>query len=162
MNAKRSIAKSLALCESAWANYAMAIIERNTDGDEFGYMQRAYELRPNDISLAKAFLKELYVREKSEASISLFENASSEIRQNARCLLYYAYALARVGRIEEAEKIICSEGKYLVVPDIRECELTITQLWVFIQEQKGFTRKTMGEIPRDLDFRMFAKREGWK
>ena len=76
--------------------------------------------------------------------------------------MYYAYALARLGEIARAEDIIRPNGGYLVVPDIRECELTITQLWVYIQEQKGLTRETMGEIPRDLDFRMFAKREGWK
>ena len=139
----------------------MAIIKRNLGENEISYMQRAYEMRPDDISLAKAFFKSLYTHGESDLTIELFEKATSEIRENARCLLYYAYALARVGRIAEAEKIICSDEGYLIVPDIRECELTVTQLWVFIQEQKGFTRKTMGEIPKDLDFRMFAKREGW-
>ena len=160
-SAYENIEKSLSLSESAWANYAMAIIKRNLGEDEISYMQRAYEMRPDDLSLAKALFKTLFVSEKSEQTIELFEKAISEIRENARCLLYYAYALARVGRIAEAEKIICSDESYLIVPDIRECELTITQLWVFIQEQKGFNRKTMEEIPRDLDFRMFAKREGW-
>ena len=160
-SARINIEKSLSLKESPWANYAMAILKRNCGEDETEYMLKAYEMRASDVSFAKALFKTLFTHENSEKTIELFSSATPEIQSNARCLLYYAYALARVGRIDEAEKIICPDGGYLVVPDIRECELTITQLWVFIQEQKGLTRETMGEIPRDLDFRMFAKREGW-
>ncbi|MBE6911759.1 MAG: DUF5107 domain-containing protein [Ruminococcaceae bacterium] len=160
-SARVNIEKSLSLCESPWANYAMAIIQRNCGEDETEFMLKAYQMRSSDVSFAKALFKTLFTHENSNKTIELFSTSSLEIQSDARCLLYYAYALARVGRIEEAEDIICPDGGYLVVPDIRECELTITQLWVFIQEQKGLTRETMGEIPRDLDFRMFAKREGW-
>ena len=79
-----------------------------------------------------------------------------------KSLLYYAYALARVGRLDEADRILCNErGEYLVVPDVRECELTVTKLWYYIRERRGLTREQSGEVPRELDFRMFTAREGW-
>lgn len=159
--AKENLVKSISLCDSAWANFAMAIVERKLGGNEIDYMLKAYNLRPNDISVAKQVFKSLFEHEKASDLIELFENADALIQENPRCRLYYACALAKMGRIVEAEAVICPDGGYLVVPDIRECELTITKLWVDIQEQKGLTRETMGEIPRDLDFRMFAKREGW-
>ncbi len=159
--AKSYLKTSLELCDSPWANYAMAIANKKSGQDDVEYMLKAYALRSSDLSLAKDMFRCLFEHELSEKTLELFDAATDEIKSNARCLLYYAYALARLGRIEEAENIICPDGGYLVVPDVRECELTITQLWVYIQEQKGLTRATMGEIPRDLDFRMFAKREGW-
>ena len=96
-------------------------------------------------------------------AIELFESAADYIKTNERCTLYYAYALARVGRLDEAWELLCGkDGKtYMIVPDTRECELTITQLWVYINECRGMSREEMGEPPYDLDFRMFAKREGW-
>ncbi len=156
---------SLALCPSPWGYYALAVCKKKT-GDreaEKKYMLLANECRPNDLSLTKEVLRCLFEHEDSDTTIALFASASDEIRKNERCLLYYAYALARVGRLDEAEKILCGKDSktFLVVPDIRECELTITQLWVYIHECRGLTREQMGEPPYDLDFRMFAAREGW-
>ena len=65
--------------------------------------------------------------------------------------------------VQHAEEILCGkDGKtYMVVPDIRESELTETELWFYLQERKGKSKEEVGEPPRDLDFRMFTKREGW-
>ena len=163
--AEKLIKKSISLCSCAWNNYALAIIYKKTQRKnlETKKMVLAYQMRSDDISLAKEVLRTMYENEESEKAVELYENACKEVKDNKRCLLYYAYALARLGRVKEAEEILCGkDGKtYMVVPDIRECELTETQLWFYIQELKGLKPSEIGEPPKDLDFRMFTKREGW-
>ena len=163
--AEEYLKKSLSLCESAWANYALAVVYKKTGvkEKETEFMLKAYSLRPDDISLMKEVFRTLHENGEDEKIISFYENGSSELKDNKRCLLYYAYALARTGKYLQAEEILCGkDGKtYLVVPDVRECELNVTQLWVYIQSCKGMTREQMGEPPYDLDFRMFSAREGW-
>ena len=92
--------------------------------------------------------------------IEVYEKENEEVKSNKRCLLYYAYSLAKTGKVFKAEEILCGKDGYLIVPDIRECELTETELWFYIQELKGKSKIGL-EPPRDLDFRMFTKREGW-
>jgi tetratricopeptide (TPR) repeat protein len=163
--AEKLIKKSIALCNCAWNNYALAIIYRKTQRRnlETKHILLAYKMRDNDVSLAKEALRTMYENGESKKALELYESASEEIKANKRCLLYYAYALARLGRVKEADEILCGkDGKtYMVVPDIRECELTETQLWFYIQELKGLKPSEIGEPPKDLDFRMFTKREGW-
>ena len=126
-------------------------------------MLRAYALRKGDISLMKEVFRCLFENNRAEETVRIFEAASADVRDNKRCLLYYSYALARLGRLKEAKELLCGkDGKtYLVVPDIRECELTETELWFYIREREGKIGTATGEPPRDLDFRMFTKREGW-
>lgn len=158
--AEEELRRSLALAESAWANYVLAVVMRKTarPKEEVSFLFRARELRKGDISLEKELFRCLYEHGLSAETVECFENADECVRQNARCQLYYAFALARSGRAAEAEKILLGEGKCLVVPDVRECELTTSQLWFYLLEVQG---KSAEEPPRDLDFRMFTKREGW-
>ena len=159
--AEADLRRSVGLCETAWAHYALGVVMKKRGQPERACdcMLRAHALRKGDLSLVKELLRCLYECERSAESIALFRGENAEIRANERCLLYYAFALARTDRIAEAEKILCGKEGYLVVPDVRECELTVTQLWFYLRKKKGISDP--GEPPRDLDFRMFSKREGW-
>ena len=158
---EKYLTKSLSLQESAWAYYALGINYKKTgnNGAYIKCMTKAYSMRKSDISLAKEVYRCLFEQGLYEEIISRFQDEADNVRSNERCLLYYAYALAKSGRAEDGEKIICKDGKYLVVPDIRECELTITDLWYFIQKEKDV--ENPGEPPYDLDFRMTANMEEW-
>lgn len=159
--AEKYLRKSLEICESAWAWYALGINSKKlSKHSEYAEcMLKAYSLRKSDVSLAKDVYRCLFEQEMYDEIISRFESESPDILSNERCLLYYAYALAKTGRKSDAEKIICDNSKYLVVPDIRECELTVTDLWYFIQKKKGI--ENPGDPPYDLDFRMTANMEDW-
>lgn len=164
VKAEKHLLKSIALKETAWNDYAYAVLcgrNGNTEKSPL-YMTKAYGLRKTDVSLAKEFFRCLYDNALSAETIKHFESAASEVKDNKRCLLYYAYALARTGRIAEAEAILLgADGKTcLVVPDVRECELTVTELWYYIKKRQGYTRE-QAEPPKNLDFRMFAARDGW-
>ncbi len=154
---------SLSLCKTAWSLYALAVCygKQGQKEKETEYMLAAFSMRKTDVSLAKEVCRTLHLNEEPQKLIEIFEQATAEIQDNKRCLLYYAYALAKVGKIVEAGDILIHDGKCLVVPDVRECELTTSELWFLIQEKKGLTEEEAGGLPRDLDFRMFTKREGW-
>jgi len=153
--AKSLLEKSVSLTESAWAYYALSIVERKRSGEnEIAYMMKAYNLRPDDLSLAKETMRALHNKEMAQDILSIYDNAAEEIRNNNRCKLYRTLALAQLGKLEEAERLLCHDPGYLVVPDIREGEVSITRLWIDIQKKKGLTHKEMGQVPRDLDFRM--------
>ncbi len=161
--AEKHLESSISLCKTAWNLYALAVNYKK-QGDkkrETDYMLAAYKLRMQDVSLAKELCRCLHENEEPWLLIEIFESAAPEIQANERCLLYYAYALAKTDKIAEAEDILIHDGKCLVVPDVRECELTTSELWFFIQEKKGLTEEEAGGLPKDLDFRMFTKREGW-
>lgn len=154
--AKRLLTKSLELKPSAWANYALATIatrERDTAGC-VAYMRNAYELRRDDLSLVKEYLRSLCQLDLLDEVTVLYENASAAIQSDKRCMLFYAYALGHTGRIVEANNILCNDKGYLVVPDIREGELMVTDLWFYLQEQKGIPKDKIGQPPYALDFRM--------
>ena len=62
----------------------------------------------------------------------------------------------------EAMAILEDGGNYLAVPDIKEGETSLSDLWYYIEEQRAakegrsFDRDKVSP-PYELDFRMFAK-----
>lgn len=156
--AAEHLKRSLALVDTAWAHYALAVNYESTADNERckEHILKAYALRGYDLSLAKEVLKVLYNAEESVLTVDIFEAADQAIKENSRCQLYYAYALARLGKVTEAEKLLCRDGG-LVVPDIREGEVSITELWFYIQEQKKLAGLEVSELPAVFDFRMFAR-----
>ena len=112
-------------------------------------------MKSDDISMAKDLLKILFVNGENSLVVSYYENASEEIKNNKRCSIYYAYALALTGRLKESEDILCGNGN-LIIPDIRECETITSDLWFYIQSHK---ENPSEDLPRDLDFRMFVERD---
>ena len=150
--------KSLEIQKSPWAYYGKAIVCQKT-GDKEGASKNiryAYELKSNDISLAKDLFKILFVNNENNLIISYYEDADESIKANKRCSIYYAYALALTGRLKESEDILCGKEN-LVIPDIRECETITSDLWFYIQSQKN--NNSSEELPKELDFRMFVQRD---
>ena len=121
-------------------------------------MLAAYALRKDDVCLVKEVLRCLHERNEPQVLIRLYEELPLSLRENARCKLYYAYALARAGREQEAEEILCGKNGALIVPDIRECESTTSDLWFLLQNKKGGA-DAAEEPPRALDFRMFTRKD---
>jgi tetratricopeptide (TPR) repeat protein len=157
--AEEHLERSRGLLECAWNCYALAVL-RMKNGDRAGeldYILRAYSYRSADLSLAKETFRTLNNLGEYEKIVELFESADEKIKENNRCLLVYAYALANLDRVDEAEDILTGGGKKnLIVPDIRECEETVTDLWFLIQKKHGLSKAEMGNPPLDFDFRMFA------
>lgn len=147
---------------SPWALYALAILNRDIGQYEKGvsYMQRAWELRPDDVSLAKETLRCLYENRCFGKLKAVYEAMSDALKAEPRCMVYYAFALLDQGDVEGAEAILYQDGGILI-PDIRECETITLDLWIAVQKKKAELSgtafdETAIDPPRFADFRMFA------
>ena len=151
--AKLLLEKSLSLSESAWSHYVLGIIARleERENEYVGHMLSAFENRNDDISLAKDIFRCLYETKMSEKTVELYNAAAENVKNDNRCRLLYAYALTRIGEIDEAERIIVNGGRYITVADIREGEIITSELWEAIREKRGDKGTN---LPKELDFRM--------
>ncbi len=161
---EKHLLRSIELEDSAWARYALAIKYQKSGekAKEHEFIMRAYELCPSDISLAKEVMRSLYEGSHFDVAVSVYESASDAVKENTRCKLYYAYALLKTGRLDEAEAVVCKDGKYLMVADLREGEELLTELWFASQRAKLGEDADIGQPPFEIDFRMFARSDEWK
>lgn len=161
--AEMMLADSLAAKRTPWALYSLAILYRDAGNHEkeVTYMLEAQESLPDDISLAKATLRCLYENKRFKELKEVYENLAENLKADARCMVYYAFALLDAGDIVGAEAILYNDGG-LLIPDIRECETITLDLWVAIEKAKHvgevFDEEHMNP-PRFADFRMFANVE---
>ena len=113
-DAKRYLEKSIELENNAWSNYVLAMIFKMESNRKnyIEYMIKAFEIKKDDVSLAKDVFRCLHENEKSDDVIKLYDALSENIKNVPRCKLYYAYALARKGMLDKAEAVILNSGKY--------------------------------------------------
>ncbi len=118
----------------------------------------AQHLLPGDLSLARqAFVQAFAVGRYAEIRRA-YESAPEAVCADGRIAMFYAYALLRLGYPEEAETILWREGG-LSITDIREGEMTLSNLYIDIQ--KAYADRagapfdpTEVDIPQQFDFRM--------
>ncbi|MBQ7444542.1 MAG: DUF5107 domain-containing protein [Clostridia bacterium] len=159
--AEKLFRRSLSLAENPWSYYCLALLseERGRKEDAYRYIEKAYSLKNDDLSLAKEYVRILQCCGFDDRLSEVYNTLPSVVLSNNRCRLNLAISLARSGRIEEAESILYSEKDgYLLVPDIREGEESITKLWFEIQKKKGLSPDEAGDPPSEIDFRMFSRK----
>ena len=160
--AEKMLEKSIETEESPWALYSLAILnrDRGEHKKEVELMLRAFALCPDDISLAKEVLRSLYNNKNFEELSQVYEGMSLKLREEPRCMVYYAFALLNNNNISAAENILYKDGGILL-PDIRECETITLDLWLALEKKKaeasgkGFDEKNISP-PTFADFRMFS------
>ena len=160
--AEKMLLQSVAQQASPWALYALSILNRDIGNHEkeISYILKAWELRDDDVSLAKQTLRCLYENRCFPELKKVYEGMSLRLREEPRCKVYYGFALAESGDIQGAEDILYQDGGILI-PDIRECETITLDLWIAIEKKKAEKAgKIFDEVhikpPRFADFRMFA------
>ena len=109
----------------------------------------------NNVKLTVEAFKTM--REAGEYQLIVANAEYAKVAPMAEFLL--ADALAHTGKLEEAEELLA----HLDIPDIREGEISVSELYVYIQMQKaakGGTRLCAEDIdiPYQFDFRMTQKR----
>ena len=163
--AEQMLQRSLKVVPSPWTLYALAILNRDSGNHkkEVDYMLQAWNLIPNDVSLAKATLRCLYENRRFSKLKEVYESLPNELREEPRCKVYYGFALTDDGDIDGAEAILY-EGNGLLIPDIRECETITLDLWYAIEKAKAKKEskrfdEAKAKPPRFVDFRMFENVE---
>ena len=86
------------------------------------------------------------------------ESLSEDQKRLPRIRLYRAMAAEKLEKLDEASALL-NENNGLEIPDIQEGEVSITELWLKIEEKKAardgvpFDRAT-AKPPKKFDFRM--------
>ena len=152
--------RSLALDRNAWNLYALAEFLR-IRGDLTGSARTALEafrLAPEDESLCKRTAAILEKAGLWQELSDFTDTLTPEQKRLPRIRLYLAVSAEKQGKLELAEGLLQENGG-LEIPDIREGEISVTELWFHIQEQKAaregrpFDRAT-AKPPKKFDFRM--------
>lgn len=127
--ARAAFQKSLEYKNNAWSNRNLAMLWRN----EYQNTEKAVEYITESLKLQNncrgIWLEAAttYLRaEKPELWISAFENAPEKFKNDGRLALYYASALMKQGRYEEATKILNPDFE---MPDMKEADTDLSDLW---------------------------------
>jgi len=164
LRAEIYIGRSLAAKKTAWGMYAQAELVR-IKGDAkkaAAMMAEAADLAPENVSLARAAARLMKECAMWQELMDFTATRSEEVQNEPRMKMYLAFALGYSGQLDEAMAILEDGGKYLAVPDIKEGETSLSDLWYYIEEQRaakegrGFDKDKVSP-PYELDFRMFAK-----
>ena len=154
--AKDAFARSLALEDNAWAHDALADVAEleNRKAEALTERRKALALRPEERAL---FLK--YGNAALEAGLyqELYDAICrlTVIRDVPRVKALEVSALTGLERYDEARAILLAP---LIVPDVREGELSMGQLWEQLHmKEHNITLEEAREkypLPYALDFRM--------
>jgi tetratricopeptide (TPR) repeat protein len=160
--AKKALDQSMKLKPSCWALYGLSNVARVEEEIDKAAMlaMRAAHMKPEDASLAKEAMKMMLYSGMYTKVINLAEKLPDYINSIGRIKLYKAFAYLHIGELEQAEMLLY-EGGGIVVPDIREGENSVTDLWFQIEEKKAAKEGRSFdydeiEPPANLDFRMNA------
>ncbi|MBR4071155.1 MAG: DUF5107 domain-containing protein [Clostridia bacterium] len=153
------IDRSYKLNPSPWSLHALANFKRLL-GDATAAASlcaKASRMRLHDASLAKEAMELLVIADMNEEAIALAKEFPEEVSSIGRVKIYIAKAYINLGDADAAEAIFYRDGG-LVLPDIREGELIITDLYLRMLELRAkaagedFDRAT-AKVPPQFDYR---------
>ncbi len=158
--AEEALNASCALDANAWNTYAMAELYRVLGDKERSAltMLAAARMAPTDDNLCKMTAKNLANAGLWDVLADYVDGLSDAQKKLPRVRLYLAISAEGRGDLDLAEAILEEDGG-LEVPDIKEGEISITELWFSIAEKKAardglpFDRAT-AKPPKKFDFRM--------
>ncbi len=166
---EKKLDKSREMCENALgisdgpaALYILSQIKRLA-GDIDGFAKDAEAVRrllPDDISVARMAFGALLENNDYQKIISTYEMLSDAVKKDGRVSMFYCFALLYSDRIDDAEEFLNLDGG-ICVDDIREGEVSITDLYIKIAEAKAKRENKPFDvaklsIPVKFDFRMFV------
>ncbi len=162
--ATANIAASKAIRPSAWALYTEAHIALDEGRPREGAILaiRAAQMKPDDLSLAKEAITYATQLQMFRSVLAYIDTLTPEVRECGRVKLYMLFAYVRTKNIEKAEEILWSDGGF-VIPDMREGETLLTEMYLELEELKAkrdgkeFDRNTC-EVPKIFDYRMGVAR----
>ena len=154
--------KALAIAEGPAVFYILSQISRLKGNiKDYGiFAEKVRVFLPEDISVARMAFTALLESENYELIVSNYKRLSPEVKCDGRVTMLYGFALLRLGEIENAEEAMNQNGG-ITVSDIQEGEISLTQLYIQIEEAKAkrdnlpFDAKNVA-VPKRFDFRMFV------
>lgn len=155
-------AKSIELENNGWAHYGLAVVFCYLDDKEkcIYHAKQSINLCGGRVSVIRDAGKLLLHFNAYKELLSVIEPyvLNEEIAKDGRIGFYRVKSLVELNCIAKAEEILYSDGG-LIIPDIREGELSITQLWFDIERKKAELRGEAFDVkklkpPAQFDFRL--------
>lgn len=154
-DAEKEFCDSLQILDNPWSHYGIFACGYNSgkSREYLDHLKIMLEMLPEDLSAVREAFK--YICQSGEYAylISVYDKLASPVKEDGRVRFYLADAYAKSGHTDKAEAILYENGG-LIVPDIREGETTITDLWEFIERAKAGDESKLPEPPKFLNFRM--------
>jgi tetratricopeptide (TPR) repeat protein len=151
---------------SAWAlrNLAVSAQHRGDNKAAADLLAQACELEPGLVPLAIECCNALMALDRPGDVAALIDDAPPEVRDHPRMQVARAHAELKLGLLDNVERFLLSETE---VPDIREGEVSLSDLWFQLHEQRVAAEEGMAiddalkarvreqfPPPRHIDFRM--------
>lgn len=166
-DALQSFSKSISISPTYYAYIALALMLANVNKDyvnAVSYAKKAIELSPSDVSLARTFGEICIKASEYKVFVDYINSANGEINSDGRIKMYYANCLIHLDELEKAKKYI---NKDLLIPDIKEGEYSISNIWIELY-RKDIAKKenrlsseisdtevlSRFPLPYEIDFRM--------
>jgi len=164
--AHRACQRSLALAETPWSlrNLALLALEDEQLGEAADLYMAALRLRPDLLALAVECGRTLMEAGRAQAWLDLLLTLPPHVRSAGRVRLLEGQAALAMGDLARVEPLFIERVE---VDDLREGELSLSELWFRYQELKlsaneglpvddtlrGRVRREF-PVPEHLDFRM--------
>lgn len=116
--------------------------------DGMHIISRGICLQPEDLSYVKEGFRLLIMNGGCEQVLEIWPQLDESIRREGRMRLYYIRALADSGQNEETYRILTENGG-LRVDDIREGEVSLSDMWKTLRNRLGYEDKS---VPEQFDF----------
>lgn len=166
-SAVQMINRSLSLGETAYSLSAAALFAMNVERDgerAFLLANKAIGLNSEDYATACLYADVCASSKRYSEFLEFYEKAHPELKKAGRLRMFVGKFLVELNRIDEAEKYI---NKALSLPDIREGEYSMTNIWIEMYRKKialelGIDADSISDekvtekypIPYEIDFRM--------
>lgn len=152
-SAQKAWEKSISLKPSPWAYRNMAILSKRNGklNDASSLMLIAYQMAPNIPAIAIECCQTLMESRKYDDVLRLIKNMP--LRDHGRIKIMEAQSALQIGDIKRVEEILQSKP---VVPDIREGEISLSELWFGMHEKRISKEEN---IPIDENLKKRVRKE---
>ena len=140
--------------ENPWACHGLACAYLAVGDKESaaGWIMKGIRMKKEDTGYLKEGFKILDLSGENVELCRVYEELPEEKQGIGKLEFYYAQALHRTGRDDEAYSLLSREGG-IVIDDIREGEDSVASLW---QEVCAVVRpEEAGKVPYQYDFKAF-------
>ena len=151
--AEEKMQRSLALADNPWALHALSCICLVTGRKEAAaeYISAGIAQKRTEISYLKEGFKILYLSEAYEKLCAEYQALAQKEQQIEKLRFYYISALHQLGEDKKAYELLEQDGG-LVLPDIREGEDSVANLWCGLYESLYGEKK---DVPHRYNFKAY-------
>lgn len=147
--AKAAFEESLKYAKSPWALRCLAVLARqNDDLQTAGDLMLAALEMTSQRNLAQEAIDTLLKAKRYKEAEEAYEQLPDQIKRIGRVKMMHIEALLGTDRTEEAEKLL---KQRIVLTDVREGEVSLTQMWFWMCAQKKAKRLGIEVTPELIE-----------